>query len=111
MLKSNDTVIDIDIHTRCSDSSDLFFLLLSTAMPIPLAAFGLMPALLSSSYEKPRPGRTRELYLIVGHRTMGRSAPTGRGASLAALSFLLIRRLSARAGWLNHVFTNRCQSL
>lgn len=40
----------------------------------------------SSERVKPRPARTRRLYLVVGHRTMGRSWSTGRGATAAALA-------------------------
>ena len=35
---------------------------------------------------KPRPALTRLLYLIVGHRTTGRSLSTGRGATAEALA-------------------------
>ena len=41
---------------------------------------------LSSAREKPRPARTRRLYLMVGHRTMGLSLSTGLGARAAALA-------------------------
>ena len=41
---------------------------------------------LSSSRVKPRPARTRRLYLIVGHLTIGRSLSTGLGATRATLA-------------------------
>lgn len=40
----------------------------------------------SSARVKPRPARTRRLYLIEEHRTTGRSLSTGRGATAAALA-------------------------
>lgn len=40
----------------------------------------------SSMSVKPRPVRTLRLYLMVGHRTIGRSLSTGRGARAAALA-------------------------
>lgn len=53
---------------------------------------------LSSSMEKPRPARTRRLYLRVGQRTIGLSLSTGRGATAAALERRALRRLSLRPG-------------
>lgn len=47
---------------------------------------------LSSAREKPRPARTRRLYLTVGQRTTGRSLSTGLGATLAAFSWRWTRR-------------------
>lgn len=52
----------------------------------------------SSARVKPRPARTRLLYLIVGHRTMGLSLSTGRGATAAAFERRALRRLSFRPG-------------
>ena len=46
----------------------------------------------SSASEKPRPARTRRLYLTVGQRTTGLSLSTGRGASLTAFSARALRR-------------------
>ncbi len=61
---------------------------------------------LSSSRVKPFPARTRVLYLKVGQRTTGRSAPpTGRGATRRAFFCRAARRRCFRAGWLNHVRT------
>lgn len=40
----------------------------------------------SSAMVKPRPARTRLLYLMVGHRTTGLSLSTGRGATAATLA-------------------------
>lgn len=48
---------------------------------------------------KPRPARTRRLYLIVGHRTIGLNLSTGRGATTAALERRALRRLSFRPGY------------
>lgn len=53
----------------------------------------------SSSREKPRPARTRRLYLTVGQRTIGLSLSTGRGATAAALERRALRRLSLRPGY------------
>lgn len=47
---------------------------------------------------KPRPARTRRLYLIVGHRTIGLNLSTGRGATAAAFERRALRRLSFRPG-------------
>lgn len=67
---------------------------------------------LSSCRVKPRPARTLVWYRTVGQRTTGRSGPaTGLGAMARAFftRFCFLRNL--RAGWLNQVLTNRCQSL
>ena len=70
------------------------------------------PLTRSSSRVKPRPVRTLVLYLKVGQRTAGRSRPaTGRGRTRRARATRAARRRTARAGWLNQHFTNRCQSL
>ena len=67
---------------------------------------------LSSSRVNPRPERTRVLYLKVMQRTTGRRLPpAGRGAILRAFWIRVLRRRILRAGWLNHVLTQRCQSL
>ena len=66
---------------------------------------------LSSSMEKPRPARTRRLYLRVGQRTIGLSLSTGRGATAAALERRAFLRLSLRPGWSKWTRTRRCQSL
>jgi len=52
----------------------------------------------SSASEKPRPARTRRLYLTVGQRTTGLSLSTGRGASLAAFSTRAERLRDLRPG-------------
>lgn len=52
----------------------------------------------SSASEKPRPARTRRLYLRVGQRTMGRSLSTGRGATAAAFWRRALRRRDLRPG-------------
>ena len=57
---------------------------------------------LSSVRVKPRPARTRRLYLMVGQRTMGRSLSTGRGATLAALATRALRRRCLRPGCANN---------
>jgi hypothetical protein len=49
---------------------------------------------------KPRPALTRRLYLIVGHRTIGLSLSTGRGATAAAFERRALRRLNFRPGYL-----------
>ena len=61
--------------------------------------------------EKPRPARTRRLYLRVGQRTIGLSLSTGRGATAAALERRAFLRLSLRPGWSKWTRTRRCQSL
>ena len=48
----------------------------------------------NSATVKPRPARTRRLYLIVGARTIGLSLSTGRGAIFAAFWRRAVRRLS-----------------
>lgn len=57
----------------------------------------------SSARVKPRPARTRRLYLMVGHRTTGRSLSTGRGATAAALAMRASRRRCFRPGCAIHV--------
>lgn len=57
----------------------------------------------SSARVKPRPARTRRLYLTVGHRTTGRSLSTGRGATAAALAMRASRRRCFRPGCAIHV--------
>lgn len=54
---------------------------------------------LSSVSEKPRPARTRRLYLMVGQRTMGFSLSTGRGATAAAFVARALRRRDFRPGY------------
>lgn len=53
----------------------------------------------SSAREKPRPARTRRLYLMEGQRTMGLSLSTGRGATATALVRRALRRRDLRPGW------------
>ena len=60
---------------------------------------------LSSTREKPRPGRTRRLYLIVGQRTTGLSLSTGLGATFAALATRALRLDFFLPGYL------QCQNL
>jgi hypothetical protein len=52
----------------------------------------------NSAKVKPRPARTRRLYLMVGHRTIGLSLSTGRGATAADFERRALRRLSFRPG-------------
>lgn len=67
---------------------------------------------LISSRVKPRPARIFLWYLTVGHLTTGRRGPAaGRGNTARAFFTLFCFLLCLRAGWLNQVFTNRCQSL
>ncbi len=67
---------------------------------------------LSSSRVNPLPDLTLVLYLKVGHLTIGLiGPPTGRGAMALAFFWRLLRLRTLRAGWLNHVLTQRCQSL
>jgi hypothetical protein len=60
----------------------------------------------SSARVKPRPTRTRRLYLTVGQRTTGRSLSTGRGATAAALARRASRRRCLRPG-----YNTQCQSI
>ena len=83
------------------------FVILSYALTI----FLLIPAVLSSSKENPRPPRCFTLYLKVGHLTTGLSCFIGLGATAAAFLALILRRRSFLAGWLNHVLTYLSQSL
>jgi len=53
----------------------------------------------SSTREKPRPARTRRLYLMPGQRTMGRSLSTGRGATATALAERAFLRRFLRPGY------------
>jgi hypothetical protein len=53
----------------------------------------------NSAKVKPRPARTRRLYLMVGHLTIGLSLSTGRGATAAAFERRALRRLSFRPGY------------
>lgn len=93
------------------DSSERFWRRGSTEIPMVGASLRGMPAscrririypwrpkcaeihTFSSAREKPRPARTRRLYLIVGQRTTGRSLSVGRGATAAALAMRASRRL------------------
>ena len=61
----------------------------------------------SSARVKPRPARTRRLYLTVGQRTTGRNWSTGRGATAAALARRASRRRCLRPGY---CCKNTCQS-
>jgi hypothetical protein len=54
---------------------------------------------------KPRPARTRRLYLMVGHRTMGLNLSIGRGATAADFARRALRRLNLRPGCVS------CQTL
>lgn len=49
---------------------------------------------------KPRPARTRRLYLMVGHRTTGRSLSMGRGATAAALAWRAFLRETFLPGYI-----------
>ena len=53
----------------------------------------------NSASENPRPALTRRLYLIVGHRTIGLSLSTGRGATAAAFVRRAFRRRDFRPGY------------
>lgn len=53
----------------------------------------------NSASENPRPTLTRRLYLIVGHRTIGLSLSTGRGATAAAFITRAFRRRDLRPGY------------
>lgn len=94
------------------DSSDRFWRRGSTEIPMVGASLRGMPAAwkpsqlpriflqfqvpihtFSSAREKPRPARTRRLYLAVGQRTTGLSLSTGRGATEAALAWRALRLL------------------
>jgi hypothetical protein len=65
----------------------------------------------NSTREKPRPARTRRLYLMVGQRTTGRSLSTGRGASLAALSWRALRLRILRPGYSKNWMSGHCCAL
>ena len=67
---------------------------------------------LISSSVNPLPARSFLWYRTVGHLTIGRKGPAaGLGAMARAFLILVCLLLYFRAGWLNQVFTNRCQSL
>lgn len=71
-----------------------------------------MKPTLSSSSVKPLPARILLLYLNVGQWTIGLRGPaTGRGAIRLAFFTRVSWRRFFLIGWLNHVFTIRCQSL
>ena len=77
--------------------SELLFLRRkSTDIPIERAKKWSKPAASHSSGVNPLPSLTFLLYLIVGHRTTGRSFSTGMGESLLALA---MRTLLRRAAW------------
>ena len=57
----------------------------------------------NSASENPRPALTRRLYLIVGHRTIGLSLSTGRGATAAAFVRRAFRRRDLRPGYGSHI--------
>ena len=82
-----------------SDSSLRFWRRGSTEIPMVRASLRGMLASFSSAREKPRPARTRRLYLTVGQRTMGRSLSTGLGATRAAFSLRVLRRLAFLPGY------------
>lgn len=52
---------------------------------------------------KPRPARARRLYLMVGHRTIGLSLSTGRGATAAAFARRAKRRVTFFPGCFHRV--------
>lgn len=53
----------------------------------------------SSAKVKPRPARTRRLYLMPGQRTTGRSLSVGLGATFAAFSWRAVLRLFFLPGY------------
>ena len=55
----------------------------------------------NSARVKPRPARTRLLYLMVGHLTTGLNKSIGRGATAAVFARRALRRLSFRPGYLH----------
>ena len=57
-----------------------------------LREVGLLRRTFNSVRVNPRPVRTRALYLMVGHRTIGLSLSTGRGATAAAFARRAMRR-------------------
>ena len=71
----------------------------------------LIPAVLSSSKEKPRPVLCLTLYLKVGHLTTGLKFFIGLGATAEAFLARIRRLRSFLAGWLNQVLTYLSQSL
>lgn len=97
------------------DSWERFWRRASTDMPIVGASLRGIPAsyvllephkfdiplfhTFNSVKVKPRPALTRRLYLIVGHRTIGLSLSTGRGATAAAFERRALRRLNFRPGY------------
>merc|ERR1711964_52558 len=80
-------------------SSERFWRRGSTEIPMVRANLRGMPAAFSSAREKPRPGRTRRLYLMVGQRTTGLSLSTGLGATFAALATRALRLDFFLPGW------------
>lgn len=63
----------------------------------------------SSARVKPRPARTRRLYLMVGHRTTGRSLSMGRGATAAALAWRAFLRETFLPGCMWFTLSDRIQ--
>ena len=60
----------------------------------------------SSIKVNPLPALVRRLYLIVGHRTTGRSLSTGRGATAEALATRACRLRCFRPAWMDRVSTS-----
>jgi hypothetical protein len=65
----------------------------------------------SSVRVKPRPARSRRLYLIVGHRTTGLSLSTGRGATAAAFAARTDRRRIFWVAYCHHLVSERRQMI
>jgi hypothetical protein len=89
--------INGDTDRGCELARDTSFLCI-VRFRFPANLISCNPHTFNSVKVKPRPARTRRLYLIVGHRTIGLSLSTGRGATAAAFERRALRRLSFRPG-------------
>lgn len=89
--------VDGDANGGCELAGDASFLLCLSdpLLPNPIS---YSSHTFNSASVKPRPARTRRLYLMVGHRTMGLNLSIGRGATAADFARRALRRLSLRPG-------------
>jgi len=96
-------------HLWCETKLKMYKILHTTLLVINA---NLNKRTLISSSVNPLPARSFLWYRTVGHLTIGRKGPAaGLGAMARAFLILVCLLLYFRAGWLNQVFTNRCQSL
>ena len=88
--------VDGDTDGGCQLAGDTSFLLFCQTQCF--EPYILIFHTFNSAKVKPRPARTRRLYLMVGHRTMGLNLSIGFGATAADFARRALRRLNLRPG-------------